>query len=94
MLLPQPRVAQTLTTVLQIRNKLGSCLVVQGVRDLALSPQQSGIDSWPRNFHMPLVQPKKKKKERKKKRNKLRDMESERLRHQLAAGEGPAFLQN
>ena len=41
-----------------------SCLVVQQVKDLALSVQELGsllwhrFDPWPRNFHMPWVQPK------------------------------------
>ena len=45
--------------------------MVQQVKDLALSLQQlrsllwSRFDPWPRNFHMPWVQTKKKKKKRK-----------------------------
>ena len=38
-----------------------SSLVVQ-VKDPALSLQWYGFDPWPRNFHMPWVQPKTKKK--------------------------------
>ena len=43
-------------------------LVVQWVKDMTLSLQGLGMllwrefDPWPRNFHMPWVQPKKKKK--------------------------------
>ena len=48
--------------------------VVQSVKDLALSPLwfgsllRHGFDPWPRNFHMPQVQPKKTKKKKKKKK--------------------------
>ena len=40
--------------------KNGVPTVVQWVKDLVL-PLRLGLDPWPRNFHMPRVQPKKKK---------------------------------
>ena len=39
-----------------------SSLVVEQVKDLALSLQQLGFDHWPENFHMPWARPKQTKK--------------------------------
>ena len=50
--------------VVYVLKGIKSCLVMQWVKDLALSLQQWGFDPWPGNFCMLQAQPKKKRKEK------------------------------